>query len=63
VLLGFSPLRTEDVVEEVNVALSLLDSVGAKMLKLEEVVDSQLEAEGRALVEAVAEHVLTCFWS
>jgi hypothetical protein len=41
----------------------LLDSVGAKMLKLEEVVGGQLEAEGCAMVETVAEHVLICFWS
>jgi hypothetical protein len=47
--------------EEVSVVLPLLDSTGAKMLKLEEVVGGQLEAEGHALAEAVAEHVLTCF--
>jgi hypothetical protein len=41
----------------------LLDSTGAKMLKLEEVVYDQLEAEGRILSEKVAEHMLTCFWS
>jgi hypothetical protein len=50
-------------VEEVSTALPLLDSAGAKMLKLEEVIGGQLEAEGRALAEAMAEHVLTCFWS
>jgi hypothetical protein len=33
------------------------------MLKLEEVSGGQLEAEGRALVKAVAEYVLTCFRS
>jgi hypothetical protein len=33
------------------------------MLKLEEVVCGQLEAEGRVLVEQVAEYVLTCFRS
>jgi hypothetical protein len=63
VLLGFSPLRTGDPVEEVSTVLPLLDSAGAKMLKLEEVIGGQLEEEGRALVEAVVEHVLTCFWS
>jgi hypothetical protein len=39
----------------------LLDSTGVKMLKLEEVVYDQLEAEGRILSEKVAEHMLTCF--
>jgi hypothetical protein len=37
------------------------DSVGAKILKLEEVIGGQLEAEGHTLAKAVAEHVLTCF--
>jgi hypothetical protein len=48
-------------VEEVSAALSLLDSAGAKMLKLEEVSDDQLEVEGHALAKAVVEYVLTCF--
>jgi hypothetical protein len=61
--LDFSPLHNEDLVEEVSAALPLLDSTGAKMLKLEEVVDGQLEVEGCALAKAVVEHVLTCFRS
>jgi hypothetical protein len=43
--------------------LPLLDTIGAKMLKLEEAVGEQLELEGRCLAEMVAEHVLTCFQS
>jgi hypothetical protein len=50
-------------VEEVSATLPLLNSMGAKMLQLEEVVGGQLEAEGRALAEVVAEHVLMCFQS
>jgi hypothetical protein len=42
--LGFSPLRSGDLVQEVSMALPLLDSIGAKMLKLEEVIYRQLEA-------------------
>jgi hypothetical protein len=61
--LGFCPLSIRDPMEEVSTALPLLDSAGAKMLKLEEVIDIQLEAEGHALVKAVAEYVLTCFQS
>jgi hypothetical protein len=34
--LGFSPLRTRDPMEEVSAALPFLDSVGAKMLRLED---------------------------
>jgi hypothetical protein len=59
--LVFSPLRVGYPVEEVGATLPLLDSVGAKMLKMEEVDGGQLEAEGHALVKAVAEYVMTCF--
>jgi hypothetical protein len=45
--------------DEVSTALPPLDFAGIKMLKLEEVVGDQLEAEGRVL----AEHVLICFQS
>jgi hypothetical protein len=61
--LGFNLLRAGDPMEEVSAALPLLASVGAKMLKLEEVSSGQMEVEGRALAKPVAEYVLTCFWS
>jgi hypothetical protein len=54
---------TLEPVQEVSTVLPLLDSAGAKMLKLEEVVYDQLEAKGRVLAEKVVEHVLTCFRS
>jgi hypothetical protein len=38
---GFSPLYFKDPVQEVSAALPLLDSAGAKMLKLEEVISEQ----------------------
>jgi hypothetical protein len=41
----------------------LLNSVGAKMSKLEEVISGRLEVEGQVLVEIVVEHVLMCFQS
>jgi hypothetical protein len=53
--LGFSPLHVGVLVEEVSIVPPLLDSTGAKMLKLEEV------GGGRALAKAVAEYVPTCF--
>jgi hypothetical protein len=59
--LDFSPLRSEEPVQEVSIAFPLLDSTGVKMTKLEEVVCDQLEAECHTLVEQVTEHVLTCF--
>jgi hypothetical protein len=61
--LDFSPLHTGDLVEEDNAALPLLDSAGAKMLKLVGVIGGQLEAEGHVLAKAVVEYVMTCFWS
>jgi hypothetical protein len=61
--LGFSPLYSGEPVQEISATLPLLDSEGAKMMKLEEVICDQLEAEGRALVEQVMEHMLTCFQS
>jgi predicted type IV restriction endonuclease len=63
VTLGFSHLHLDDLMEEVNVVLPLLASVGLKMLKPDEVIGSQLEVEGRVLAEVVAEHVLMRFWS
>jgi hypothetical protein len=60
---GFSPIRGGDATPEVGVVLPLLDSAGRKISQLEEVVDSYLEEEGRALAQAVADHVLMCFWS
>jgi hypothetical protein len=60
---GFSPLRAGDPVQGASIDLSMLDSTWAKMLKLEEVISGQLEAEGRALAEVVVEHVLICFRS
>jgi hypothetical protein len=41
--LGFSLVRSEEPVQEVSTMLPLLDSTGAKMMKLEEVVCDQLE--------------------
>jgi hypothetical protein len=60
---GFSPLRSRVPTQEVSAELPLLDSAGAKMLELEDAVANRLEAEGRILEEAVAEHVLLCLRS
>jgi hypothetical protein len=43
--------------------LPLLDTAGAKMLKLMEVASEQLESEGRTLADTVVEHMLTCLRS
>jgi hypothetical protein len=60
---GFSPLWSEVPAQEVGAELPLLDSAGANMLELEDVIASRLEAEGHILAEAVAEHVLLCLCS
>jgi hypothetical protein len=54
----FSPLRSGVPAQEVSAELPLLDFAGAKMSELEDVIASQLEAEGHILAEAVAEHVM-----
>jgi hypothetical protein len=59
----FSPIRSREPAREVSNVLPTLESTGAKMLRLEEVVVDQLEVEGHVLVEKVVEHVLTCFRS
>jgi hypothetical protein len=59
--LGFSPLHSRLPAQEVDAMLPLLDSVGVKMSQQEDVISCRLEAEGRILAEAVAEHMLMCF--
>jgi hypothetical protein len=46
----------------VSHVLLVLDSAGAKMLMLEEIISEQLEAGGLVLAEKVAEHMLMYFW-
>jgi hypothetical protein len=60
---GFSPVWTGDVAPEGGVVVPLLDSAGAKISQLEDAVGSCIEEEGRALAQAVVEHVLMCFRS
>jgi hypothetical protein len=60
---GFSPVRTGGAAPEGAVAVPLLDSAGVKISQLEDAVGSRIEEEGRALAQAVAEHVLMCFRS
>jgi hypothetical protein len=47
--LNFSPLRSTKLVQEVGIALQLLGSTGAKMLKLEEDICDQLEVKDLAV--------------
>jgi hypothetical protein len=51
------------VAPEAGIILPLLDSTWRKISQLEEAVDSRLEEEGRALAQAVANHILMCFQS
>jgi hypothetical protein len=60
---GFSPVRTGGAAPEGGIAVPLLDSAGVKISQLEDAVGSRIEEEGRALAQAVAEHVLMCFRS
>jgi hypothetical protein len=49
------------VAPKVGVVLPLLDSAGRKISQLKEAIGNRLEEEGRALAQAVADHVLMCF--
>jgi hypothetical protein len=60
---GFSPVRTGGTAPEGGAAVLLLDSATAKISHLEDAVGSRIEEEGRALAQAVAEHMLMCFRS
>jgi len=44
-------------------ALPVLNSASDRLRRLELVLASQLEAEGRELIRMVAEHILTCLRS
>jgi hypothetical protein len=59
----FSPIRGGDATPKADVVLPLLDLTGRKISQLEEAVNSRLEEEGRALAQAVADHMLMCFRS
>jgi hypothetical protein len=56
-------VRTGGAAPEGGAAVSLLDSAAVKISQLEDAVGSRIEDEGRALAQAVAEHVLMCFRS
>jgi hypothetical protein len=60
---GFSHIWGGAATPEVGVVLPLLDSAERKISRLEEAIDSRLEEEGRALAQAVTDHVLMCFRS
>jgi hypothetical protein len=60
---GFSPVRNGDTAANAGIMLPILDSARRKISQMEDTIDSRLEEEGRALAQAVADHVLMCFWS
>jgi hypothetical protein len=60
---SFSPIQGGEAAPEVGIVLPLLDSAERKISQLEEAIGSYLEEEGRALAQAVADHVLMCFQS
>jgi hypothetical protein len=60
---GFSHIRSGESTWEVSDVLPTLESEGAEMLRLEEVIVDELEAKGHVQVEKEVEHVLTYFRS
>jgi len=61
--LGMSPIQVAEPPASIVDALLMLNSASDRLRRLEPILASQLEAEGRELIRMVAEHILTCLWS
>jgi hypothetical protein len=61
--LGMSPIRVPVPPATLSDALPVLDSAAERLRRLDPFIGARLEAEGRELARAVAEHVLVCFRS
>ena len=60
---GLSPIQPPSSPSTLSDAFPVLDAAAERLRRLDQVVGDRLEAEGRELAQAVAEHVLTCFRS
>ena len=61
--LGMSPIQVAEPPASIADALPVLNSTSDRLRRLETVLAGQLEAEGRELIQMVAEHILTCLRS
>ena len=58
-----SPIQVAEPLASIADALPVLNSASDRLRRLEPVLTSQLETEGRELIRMVAEHILTCLQS
>ena len=61
--LGMSPIQVAEPPASIADALPVLNSASDRLQRLGPVLAGQLEAEGRELIQMVAEHILTCLQS
>jgi len=58
-----SPIQVAEPPASIADALPVLNSASDRFRRLEPILAGQLEAEGRELIQMVAEHILTCLRS
>ena len=58
-----SPIQVVERSASIADALPVLNSASERLRRLELILASHLEAEGRELCWMVAEYILTCLWS
>ena len=63
VSLGMSLIQVAEPPASIADTLPVLNSASDRLRRLEPVLAGQLEAEGRELIQMVAEHILTCLRS
>jgi hypothetical protein len=61
--LGVSPIPALVRLASISDALPVLDSAAERLLHLDQILGSRLEAEGSRLCRSAIEYVLTCFRS
>jgi hypothetical protein len=61
--LGVSPIPVSQPPTSISDTLPVLDSAADRLRRLDQILDTRLEAEGDKLYRAVVEYILTCFRS
>jgi hypothetical protein len=61
--LGLSPIQVAEAPPSLGAVLPVLDSAAERPRRMESIIYDRLETEGRVVAWAMAEYILTCFWS
>jgi hypothetical protein len=61
--LGLSPIQVAEAPPSLGAILPVLDSAAERLRHMKSAILDHLETEGRAVVRATAEYILTCFRS